>query len=74
MTEDGVVYWPCDPPDDAVMLLRVVGTTNISKVRRALDEAEIPYTMGGRRKDDVNFYVPAARRDEAEREIRARTW
>lgn len=64
-------YWPCDPPDDAVILVRVTGTVTISQVRSALNEAEIPHTMGGTRRDDVTFYVPKDRLAEARRLFRA---
>lgn len=72
MSDDGMVFWPHEPPDDAVVLIRVVGTTNIDKVRKALEETDIPFTMGGRRKDDLNFYVPEGRKDEAKREVQKR--
>lgn len=69
---NNVVYWPHEPPEDAVVLVRATGTINIEKVRSALDEVEIPYTMGGPRKDDVTFYVPHNRLQDARREVRAR--
>ena len=65
-----MIYWPIDPPDDAVALVRVTGTALIAKTRKVLREADISFTMGGTRKDDVTFYVPETRQSEAKKILR----
>jgi len=67
-----MTYWPHEPPENAKVLVRATGTVLVEKVRHALDDAEIPYTMGGERKDDVTFYVPEDRISDARREVQAR--
>ncbi|HLD39910.1 MAG TPA: hypothetical protein VJB13_02105 [Candidatus Nanoarchaeia archaeon] len=57
-------------PDDATLLVRSVGTDNVSKVEDVLREQKIPYFMAAERKDDVRFYVEKERRDEIEKVVR----
>ena len=65
-----MIYWPHEPPDDAVVLVRAEGQSFIDGVRKGLDSLSIPYTMGGTRRDDVTFFVPEDRRAEAEAGVR----
>ena len=44
-------------PDDATLLVRSVGTDNVSKVEDVLREQKIPYFMAAERKDYVRFYL-----------------
>ena len=57
-------------PDDATLLVRSLGTDNVSKVEDVLREQKIPYFMAAERKDDVRFYVEKERRDENEKVVR----
>jgi hypothetical protein len=57
-------------PDDAVLLVRSVGTKNVQKVEDALREQNISYFMAAERKDDVQFYVKKESRDEIEKAVR----
>ena len=57
-------------PDDATLLVRSLGTDNVSKVEDVLREQKIPYFMAAERKDDVRFYVEKERRDEIEKVVR----
>ncbi len=60
-----MIFWPHDPPDDAVVLVRAVGQTHINLVREKLDAASIPWVMGGTSRNDVIFYVPKDQRQQA---------
>ena len=64
---DKTTYWPYEPPEDAVVLVRATGTILIEKVRRTLEASKIPFTMGGQSKNDLTFYVPEAHRAEAKK-------
>ncbi len=67
------VFWPHDPPEDAVVLVRVTGTETIERTRNVMREWGGPCVEGGSRKDDVTFLVPKDRRAEAEAFVRPRT-
>ena len=66
-----MIFWPHDPPDDAVVLVRAVGQTYINLVRKKLDSASIPWVMGGMNRNDVKFYVPKDQRKQAENIVRS---
>ncbi len=57
-------------PDDAVLLVRSIGTDNVKRLEDALLEQKVPYFIGAARKDEVSFYVQRERRDEVERLVK----
>jgi len=69
---DDWVFWPHEPPEDAVFLVRAVGTDHVTKVQYALSAWDGPSTAGGSHKDDVTFFVPRDRREEAEKFVKAK--
>jgi hypothetical protein len=51
------VFWPAPPRKGDVKLVRAEGDSFVSLCRLALDKAGISYTMGGRRRDVLTFFV-----------------
>lgn len=66
------IWWPHEPPDDAVVLVRAVGTLNVEEIERALYAGGFDWCAGAHRKDDVTFYVPEFKRAEAEKFVGSR--
>jgi len=60
-------------PDDAQLLVRAVGSDNISQIERGLRKHGTPYFSAAEYKTDVSFYVPKDKHEEITKSVRAFT-